>query len=176
MADQLMDFPRTAEVLQNLANDVRAGYIDQLKKNGHYTTRGSDRRLIDSVETVVSVNGHSFTVSLKLNDYWIFVEEDTKPHWPPPDAIRRWVEIKPLLRPDANGKIPRPETLAFLIGRAIAGKSPNQANLKNPYGGTTGTHDLQKTKDAVIPVYIPKIEEALAADISQYIATVFLWK
>ena len=74
MADQLMDFPRTAEVLQSLANDVRAGYIDQLKKNGHYTTRGSDRRLIDSVETVVSVNGHSFTVSLKLNDYWIFVE------------------------------------------------------------------------------------------------------
>ena len=58
MADQLMDFPRTAEVLQSLANDVRAGSIDKLKKNGHYTTRGSDRRLIDSVETVVSVNGH----------------------------------------------------------------------------------------------------------------------
>jgi len=165
MADQLMDFPRTAEVLQSLANDVRAGYIDQLKKNGHYTTRGSDRRLIDSVETVVSVNGHSFTVSLRLNDYWIFVEEDTRPHWPPPDAIRRWVEIKPVIpRPDANGRIPSPESLAYLIGRKIARE------------GTTGTHDLQKTKDAVIPVYIPRIEEALAADISQYIATVFLWK
>lgn len=170
-----MDFPRTAEVLQSLANDVRAGYIDQLKKNGHYTTRGSDRRLIDSVETVVSVNGHAFTVSLKLNDYWIFVEEDTRPHWPPPDAIRRWVEIKPIL-PRPDGKIPTPEQLTFLIRRAIAGKSPNQAKLKNPNGGTTGTHDLQKTKDAVIPVYIPKIEEALAADISQYISTVFLWK
>ena len=169
MADQLMDFPRTAEVLQNLANDVRAGYIDQLKKHGHYTQHGPvpgyKDRLIDNIETIVSVNGHSFTVSLKLNDYWIFVEEDTRPHWPPPDAIRRWVEIKPVIpRPDANGRIPSPASLAYLIGRKIARE------------GTTGTHDLQTTKDAVIPVYIPKIEEALAADISQYIATVFLWK
>ena len=75
------------------------------------------------------------------------------------------MEIKPVIpRPDANGRIPSPESLAYLIGRKIARE------------GTTGTHDLQKTKDAVIPVYIPKIEEALAADISQYIATVFLWK
>lgn len=165
MADQLLDFPRTAAVLQSLANDVRDGYIGQLKKNGHYTTRGSDTRLIDSVRTVVTVDGHSFTVSLKLNDYWIFVEEDTRPHWPPPDAIRRWVEIKPVIpRPDRNGKIPSPASLAYLIGRKIARE------------GTKGTHDLQAAKDAVIPVYTERIEAALAEDIGNYLATVFLWK
>lgn len=164
MADDLMDFPATAAVLQSLAEDVRAGYIDQLKQHGHYTTRGSDKRLIDSVQAVVSVQGHSFTVSLRLNDYWVYVEEDTRPHWPPPDAIRRWVEIKPVLpRPDGNGRIPTPEQLAFLIGRGIAKR------------GTKGTHDLQQTKDAVIPTYIERIETALAEDIGRYVTTVFRW-
>jgi hypothetical protein len=170
--DQLMEFPATAEVLAQLAEDVKAGYIDQLKQHGHYTTRGTDTRLIDSVETVVTVDGHSFTASLKLNDYWKYVEEDTKPHWPPLDAIRRWVEIKPVIpRPDGNGRIPTPQQLAFLIGRKMAGLSPSGAP-----GGTVGTHDLQKTKDAVIPVYMEKIQDALRLDIARYVKAVFLWE
>lgn len=164
MADQLMDFPATAAVLQALANDVRAGYVDQLRKNGHYTTRGTEKRLIDSVQTVVTVDGRSFTVSLRLNDYWVFVEEDTRPHWPPSEAIRRWVDIKPVLpRPDGNGRIPTPEQLTFLIRRKIA------------TFGTTGTHDLEKTKDAVIPTYLERIEAALAEDIGRYISQVLVW-
>ena len=33
--NELMSFPRTTEVLGLLADDVRAGYIDQLKKHKH---------------------------------------------------------------------------------------------------------------------------------------------
>lgn len=159
---QLTDFPATAAALQALANDVKAGYIDQLKKHGHYTTMGDAVRLIDSVETVVTLDDRTFTVSLKLNEYWKYVEWDTRPHWPPPEAIRRWVDIKPVLpRPDANGKIPSPQSLAFLIGRKIS-----------KYG-TTGTHDLQTTKDAVIPMHLERIEAALAEDIGNYIHFTF---
>ena len=100
-----------------------------------------------------------------MADYWKFVEEDTKPHWPPLDAILSWIRVKPIIpRPDANGKIPTPATLAFLIGRAMAGKSPNQANCKNPQGGTTGTHDLRDTERAVIPMYVERLQEALHRD------------
>ena len=170
--DELISFPATAAVLKRLAEDVRAGYIDQLQQHGHFTTLGSKPRLIDSVETVVTVDGHSFTASLKLNDYWIFVEEDTKPHWPPIDAIRNWVEIKPVIpRPDASGRIPTPKTLAFLIARRMAGLSPSGLP-----GGTVGTHDLQRATDAVVPMYIDEIAAALRIDIGNYIRAVFRWQ
>ena len=170
MADQLMDFPRTAEVLQSLANDVRAGYIKNLVRSGHPTYFGTNR-LTDTITASVTVDGHSFSAILRMNDYWEYLEEGTGPargrdkYWPNKDAIAKWVEIKPVIpRPDGNKRIPTAKQLTFLISRKIHDN------------GTKGTHDLQKTKDAIIPDYIPKIEEALAADISQYIATVFLWK
>ena len=169
--DQLLEFSETAAVLKRLADDVKAGYIDQLRQNGHFTTLGSNPRLIDSVETVVTVDGYSFTASLRLKDYWIFVEEDTAPHWPPQDAIRRWVEIKPVIpRPDASGRIPTPKSLAFLIARRMAGLSPSGLP-----GGTKGTHDLQKAKDAIIPMYMDEIAEALRTDVARYVRAVFRW-
>ena len=161
MAD-LIEFPATAAVLQRLAEDVKAGYVDSLIRNGRPTKYGKDR-LADTVTTVVTVNEKSFTVSLKLNRYWEYVEEGTKPHWPPPPAILNWVEVKPVIpRPDGNGKIPSPKSLAYLIGRKIARY------------GTEGTHDLQRTKDAVLPQYYDQIADALRKDVGNYVKALFL--
>ena len=157
-----MEFPATAAVLQRLAEDVKAGYVDSLVRNGRPTKYGKDR-LSDTVTTVVTVNEKSFTVSLKLNKYWIYVEEGTKPHWPPPHAILNWVEVKPVIpRPDGNGKIPSPKSLAYLIGRKIARY------------GTEGTHDLQRTKDYVLPQYYDQIADALRTDVGNYVKALFL--
>ena len=164
-----MSFPRTVEVLGHLADDVRAGYIDQLKKHGHPTRYGTDR-LSDTITTQVEVDGKKFTASLNMNFYWEYLEEGTGPgrgrdkYWPKSSAIAKWIEVKPVIpRPDDNGRIPTPKQLTFLISRKIHDE------------GTEGTHGFQTTRDAVLPMYYEKIEQALAEDIGDYVYKVFRW-
>ena len=155
---ELLSYDHTRAVLEELAEEIRRNYREHLMDEGHYTTLGNDVRLVDSITAKVTFNGQEFVGTLTMNDYWKYVEEDTTPHWPPRDAILRWVEIKPVIpRPDSRGRIPSPQQLAFLIGRKIA------------QTGTEGTHDLQKSKDAIIPFYVPKIQEALRQDLYEYI-------
>lgn len=149
-------------VLQEYGNEVRNLYQDRLILHGHIATGN----LLNKVEAVVEVNGTKYEVSLDhLEEYWKWVEYDTKPHWPPRDAILNWIRVKPIIpRPDNRGRIPTPESLAFLIGRAMAGKSPNQLNLKNPFGGTTGTHELEDAIADLNAKYKDKIIYALTED------------
>lgn len=161
MADELITFPKTEEVLKRMAEDVKAGYIDQLNVNKHPTAYG-ENRLSDTITTIVSVDGMKFSASLKMNYYWQFLEEGTKPHWPPSDAIAKWIEVKPVLpRPDGNGRIPTPKQLAFLISRKIANE------------GTQGTHGFQKTRDAIVPFYVDELEKAFNEDVGFYLMRVF---
>lgn len=157
-------------VLQDLANDVEANYKEHLL----YHDRRATGDLLNSISTTIEVRDTRYIVWIEMEDYWKYVENDTRPHWPPRDAILKWIRVKPIIpRPDKNGKIPSPQTLAFLIGRAMAGKSPNQANLKNPKGGTTGTHDLRDTERAVIPMYEERLKEALHRDVLDYIEKIY---
>ena len=165
MAEELIEFSRTEAVLMQLAEDVRKGYIANLVRSGHPTAYGQDR-LTDTITATVTVDGHSFSATLRMNKYWEYVEEGTGPargrekYWPKSSAIARWVEIKPVIpRPDANGRIPTPKQLTYLISRKIHDK------------GITGTHDLAKAKEEVIPQYYERIQEALTADVGD-----FLWK
>ena len=163
MANELIDFPRTMATLEQLAQDVKAGYIDQLEKNGHPTMYGQNR-LSDTISTVVTVDGHSFTASLRMNEYWKYLEKGTAPHWPPRDAILKWVEIKPVIpRPDGNGRIPSPQQLSFLISRKISEV------------GTKGTHGFQTARDAIVPTYYERIEASLAGDIGDYLKAMYSW-
>lgn len=161
-------------VLQDLARDAEEGYKDLLRQHDHIASGA----LLDSISTDIEVNGTTYTVWMNMADMWKYVEYDTKPHWPPRDAILKWISIKPVIpRPGKNGKIPSPQTLAFFIGRAMAGKSPNQkspnqANLKNPHGGTTGTHDFRTSRDGVVAFYEERLLEALHRDALNYIEKV----
>lgn len=161
MADELIEFPRTIEVLKRLAEDVKQGYIDTLVRDGHPTKCGKDR-LTDTITTKIDVNGMQFSASLNMNYYWQYLEEGTRPHWPPSSAILKWVEIKPVIpRPDGNGKIPTPKQLSFLIARKIARE------------GTQGTHGLERTKNAVLPIFVDELEKALNEDVGFYLMRVF---
>lgn len=159
---ELIEFTELQQVLQDLANDIRDNYKEHLQFNDRYTERGVpsgySQRLIDSVKTQVVMGDRAWEITMTLNDYWKYVEDDTKPHFPPVNKILEWVQIKPVIpRPDANGRIPSPKSLAFLIGRSIS------------ENGTEGTHDLQKTKDGVIPWYKERIAAALGHDMENYI-------
>ena len=157
MADML-NFDNVLKVLQDYAVEVRNLYQDNLIRHDRIASGG----LLNSAECRVDVGDRSFEVVMTLEDYWRYVEEDTRPHWPPVSAILRWVQIKPVIpRPDAAGRIPTPRQLAYLIGRKIAMK------------GTKGSHDLADAVAEMNSRYRERLSEALGADISSYITYVF---
>lgn len=152
--NDLMDLTELHQVLQDFAKDIQDRYKDVLANNGHIASHD----LVNSIKTEVVVGDQFYEVTMSLAEYWKYVEYDTKPHFPPPNALIRWIEVKPVIpRPGKNGRIPTPKQLAFLIGRHI-----------NTYG-TTGTHDLQQTKDDIFAWYKDKITAALGRDIANYI-------
>lgn len=154
----LMDFPRTVAVLEELAADIRDGYIDMIESHGH-TASGALAESMRTIRVEVEAGGQTISIVADLEEYWKYLEHGTAPHWPPIDAIRRWIEIKPVIpRPGPDGRIPTPSQLAFLISRKIAEV------------GTPATNLLQTTKDNVIPLYEARIREALTEDTATYIA------
>lgn len=174
MADELMNLENLQQVLEDLARDIEAGYKDSLERNDHYTTLGSEaRKLLRSIKTHVEVGEQSFEVTMDLEHYWKYVEEGVRgdrnatspyknPGWKAYPFIAQWIQVKPIIpRPGASGRIPSPKSLAYLFTRSIVRH------------GTTGTHDLQKTKDAVIPMYRERISAALGRDVENYIRKVF---
>ncbi len=148
--DTLIAFDNLKRVLEEYGNLVRNSYQDALIRSNSIASG----ELLNSVEFEVQQGERRFSVVLNLLDYWQYVEEGTKPHWPPSSAILKWIEAKPVLpRPDKNGKLPTPKQLAYLIGRKIARE------------GTKGTHALSRTLEAVNAEYMEKIVEALAQDV-----------
>lgn len=137
-------------VLGEYGEEVARFYRENLDKDDRYASG----KLVQSVESRIAVNGQAYQVQLRLADYWKYVEWDTKPHWPPPSALLRWIEVKPVLpQPDKNGRIPTPKQLAFLIGRKIA------------RFGTKGSHTLANTLEEVNARYEQRIRDALAKDL-----------
>lgn len=153
----LMNLTEVYRCLQDIAKDVRENYIDQLENND----RRASGDLINSIRTQVRVGEKAFAVTMTLKEYWKWVEEDTRPHFPPVSAILKWVQIKPVIpRPFDNGKVPTQKQLAYLIARKISKV------------GTEGSHDLQRTKDNVLPWYHERLSKALAHDCEVYIRKV----
>ena len=149
----LIDFPALERVLQDFAKDFEENYKDTLRQHG----RVASGDLINSVKTKVNTGTGYYEVTVTLKDYWKYVENGTRPHWPPRDAILRWIQIKHITPyQDRNGRLPSPESLAFLISRKIATV------------GTEGSHDMQSVKDALIPLFRQRIAEALGNDMRAY--------
>lgn len=143
-------FTRTAAVLEDYAHAAEALYKDKLIEHGHLATAG----LLNSVHAVVERGDGRVAVDINLAEYWKYVEYDTRPHFPPPSALLKWVLVKPIVpTPDAKGRIPTPKQLAFLIGRKIARE------------GTKGTHSLEEAVREINAQYEARIEEAIAADL-----------
>ena len=151
---ELLELTEVQQVLEDFAKDIRDRYREVLASNDHIASR----KLVDSIKTQVVIGDNYYEVTMTLEDYWKYVENDTKPHFPPPGAILKWIEIKPVIpRPGSDGRIPTPKQLAFLIGRKIAQE------------GTIGTHDLAQTMEDILPWWREQISQALGHDMENYI-------
>jgi hypothetical protein len=138
--------------LQEALGQYSQAIADQYKQNLENSGRRASGQLISSVNTKVTVNDLVFEIELQLEDYWKYVEEGTRPHFPPVSKILEWVKVKQILpTPMANGKLPTEQQLAWMIAKKI------------DRVGTEGSNDLEHTMEEVD--YNAIIEEALDADI-----------
>lgn len=155
---ELFGTPHLTQVLEELGREVAEQYKNNLRESGHATRPD---HLINSIDTRVVVDDKAYKVVMDLNDYWKYLENGTEPHWPPVDAIRSWIQYKPVLpRPGRDGRLPTPNQLAFLIGRKIARE------------GTTGTHDFEEARDETVAHWEQRIRAALVEDVRAWLTAI----
>ena len=145
-------WPHLLAVLADYAHHFEALYRDKLLEHGHRASA----ELLQSIHANVVTASGQIAVDVDLASHWQYVEWDTVPHWPPMDAILRWITVKPILpTPDSRGRIPTPRQLAFLISRKIA------------RFGTKGTHDLYDSVEQLNTEYAERIEAAITEDVGE---------
>lgn len=136
-------------VLAEYATDVLEAY-----KAAHIASgRPASHKLLDTARAIVDTGDGWVQVSLNLQDYWKYIEFGTAPHWPPLDAIEKWILVKPVdPYPDERGRKPTPRELARKIRWKISQE------------GTEGSEDLLKAVEEINARYEQRIEDAIAAD------------
>ena len=150
---------KTYEVLKDYAIELRNTLQDSYITDDRIATGD----LLNSVEYIIEKDDRQIEVSLQLEEWWKYVEYDTKPHFPPPDAMLNYIKAKPVLpKPDKNGKLPTPNQLAYLIGRKISEV------------GTTGTHNVRDTVRLINERYEEKIGQAISEDINNELDVILI--
>lgn len=162
--DTLIKFTNLERVLTEFAEELKAQYQYNLAQNNRFATRN----LMSSVDYIVKYGNNSYVVSLKLQDYWKYVENGRPPTQNNGDgslrrAILSWIKAKPVLPTPINGKLPTPEQLAYLISRKIHRE------------GTQGTHDLRNATEDIYGNFQERIYQALEKDIDETLIKIFLY-
>ena len=170
---ELLDLTELERVLRDYAKDARELYKYQISLGG----KNASRKLIDSVNSQIIVNGSVYEIVLNLQHYWKYIEGGSKgtissppgavypAHFPPVGVLVRWIQVKPIIpRPDNNDRLPSPKQLAYLIGRKI-----EQEGIE-PFPA------LQTTKEELDRLYHEKLSAALGHDVSKYIRKIIAVK
>lgn len=182
----LMDLSELQKVLQEYARDAEELYRYQLSlgsKNASRSLAESARAEVvvndDIYEVVLNLNeywkfverGRAGTLSspskAKTGSLPASVPKQTKDElrqpmssaaFPPVSAIMKWISVKPVIpRPDKDGRIPSPKSLAFLIGRKI-----HEEGIEPHPALATTIQELDK-------IYHDKIVAALGRDVGAYV-------
>lgn len=150
-----LDIEELQAVLDDYGQEVRNLYQDNLIRND----RIASGDLLNSVNFIVERNGSKMEVFLDLAKYWKFMEQGvngTERDQGSPysfkskrvnvPAILNWIRVKPVIpKPDDNGRIPTPESLAYALATTIARK------------GLKGDHGLRDALEEVNEKYRYKI-------------------
>ena len=157
--DELITFNNLITVLDEYRQAVIDIYKQHLVADDHIASHA----LIQNINYVIERGNRAIEVDLRLMDYWKYVEDDTKPHFPPLKAILEWVKVKPVIPSQTyNGKLPTQEQLAFLIARKISEV------------GTKGTHDLEEAIQEVNRMYEQRIGDAISQDLDEALTSILL--
>ena len=157
--DKLIDLPHVQAVMEEMAIAIRNEYQDNLIRND----RIASGDLLNNIEYEITRGDFTYTIYVKMKDYWYYVENGRKAgKWPPIQNILDWIKAKPVLpRPNAEGKLPTPQQLAFLIARKIGEE------------GTEGTQDLRKATDTIWDTFEDRLYEAIDEDVDAAFIQIF---
>lgn len=135
-------------------------FVVELKNKIDSNGTNASGDLSKSIKGIVKQHGKYIVISISLEDYWKYIENGTKPHFPPIDSIKKWISVKPVLpRPLKNGKLPTTNQLAYLIGRKISKVGTKVQPFLKP---TLTSFDLVgKVYDEVVKLINKQIEEDL---------------
>lgn len=182
----LMDLSNLQMVLEDYAKDAERLFKEKLSDGGKNASRSlsdSARAYVvvgeDAYEVVMNLQEYwkfvergrkgTETSPARVNVGTLpsYVPQSTQtellnpmgsPAFPPVDALIQWIKVKPVIpRPDKRGRIPSPNSLAYLIGRKIErhGIDPHPT--------------LATTIQELDAMYNERISEALGRDIGLYI-------
>lgn len=135
------------QTINQIVDDFMYAYASNIIDSGH----NASGKLITDMKKLLSWNGRFFTVSLSLPPYWKYLENGTKPHFPPINAILKWIKVKPILPREFNGKLPTQKQLAYMIANKIdkVGTQPTQLLQKTK----TDFNVVGKIYDAFVQAY-----------------------
>lgn len=156
--EELIKWTNLRRVLAEYGEALRNEYQDNLIRDGKIASGN----LLNSVEYQVEDKGRVISLSLRMEDYYKWVEEGRGPgKFPPPDKMLEWIRIKPIIPDDRGGRLPTEQQLAFLIGRKIAEE------------GIEGGHQLQRARASLKEEWESKIDEAISKDIYEGLEIIF---
>lgn len=145
-------FPNLIEVLDAYGKTLVERYQEGLIDGDHIATGN----LYRSVSSEVTLNGQSFIVEFKMPEYGEYLEQGTKPHFPPISAIEGWIRAKRIVpRRDDQGRLPTEKQLAFLIARKIDEE------------GTERTGIYEKANALTYNEWNKLIDEAISMDLNE---------
>lgn len=140
--------------IKQVCSDLLERYKQTIKDSGHYASGD----LCNTATYKINWDGKYFELSFNLEDYWKYIENGTKPHFPPISAIENWITVKHIIPSTNNGRVPTTKQLAYVIAREIS------------QNGTKATKLLQKTidgADVLINMLAELIEKQLEEEIEK---------
>lgn len=148
--------------LERVLNEFADRFIELARGYLESNNTNASGELSQSIEKIIEIGEDSYSVKISLADYWTYVENGRGPgKFPPPDAIRTWIEVKPITpTPGMNGKTPTVEQLTFLIGRKISQE------------GTEGQPFFEPAKEEAIRQFSKAIDEAIAKDVDDWLTEI----
>lgn len=143
-------FPTLIEVLEAYGETLVDRYREGLVDGDHIASKN----LYNSVRTEVVCKGQSFLVEFTMPYYGEYLEQGTKPHFPPLDDITKWIRAKKIVpRRDDQGRLPTEKQLSFLIARKIS------------EDGTKRTGIYEKANALTYKEWNKLIDEAISMDL-----------
>jgi len=107
------EYKEVYRVLKQFAENVKEDFRDELirhRKNG---------KLDKTIQIDVKSVGEDYTITIRVEDYWKYIESGRKPGtFPNLGAIIKWIRVKKIL-PRNSKEVKTEKQLAYLIGRAI---------------------------------------------------------
>lgn len=138
------------KVLKDYGRVLEENYRKGLKEGKHIATGN----LYRSISTVVTVRNQSFILEFRMPDYGEYLEQGTKPHWPPINAIQDWIRAKRIVpKRDDQGRLPTEKQLTYLIARKIS------------RDGTERTGIYEKANALTANEFNAKIDKAIMTDL-----------